>query len=404
MIGRQISFAMGAAGWLFFAAPVSAQDSPIGRKFMPKEGCQAMAGNKEFPAGLLMLPFTVREVKGDMWLVGRAQVNKNDVVPLEKAADYYTQCLRNDAASAWAYACRGIARHELGDYNNAVKDYGEAIRLDPAHASACYNNRGNIWEWTGKFDQALADLTEAIRIDPQSATAYYSRGLAWHKKRDLDKALADYDKAIQLDPNDPWAYHNRGLVRTDKGDVDNALKDYTESIRLDPRFYVARNSRGLAWRTKGDLKKALSDFGEAIRVDPRPMEAYMNRASVYGQIGQLDAAIKDYEEVIRRNPNWWFVRNSSAWLRASSGDDRIRDGKLAVADATKACELTQWENAAIIDTLAAAYADAGNFEEAVKWQTKAQEIVSPDQKRDYGVRLELYKSGKPYRLPRIDIK
>ena len=399
---RNRSIALGAVAWLLLLVPAWAEEPLAGHKFMPKEGCRATSGNKEIPLELLTLPFTVREVAGDALVVGRARVNKKDVVPLAQAVDYYTELLRNDRANPWAYACRGIAHYELGDYDSAMNDCNQSNGGDPKTASACYNNLGNIWERTGKFDRALASFEEVLRLDPQSATAHFNRATAWHKQGDLDQALADYNKAIELSPDDPWAYNNRGLIRAGKGDIDGALADYGAALRVDPQFSAAYNCRGLAWAAKSESQKALADFREAIRLDPRQKEPYLNRASVFGQLGRLDEAVQDYTEVIRRYPNWAQVRNECAWLRACSGDGRVRDGKLAIVDAVRACELTQWKDAVCIGTLAAAKADAGKFAEAVTWQTRALELAGADLKQSFGERLELYTSRKPCRASRTD--
>ena len=87
-----------------------------------------------------------------------------------------------------------------------------------------------------------------------------------------------------------------------------------------------------------------------------------------------------------------------AWLRATCPDASYRDGKQAVTGATKACELSEWKNANAVDTLAAAYAETGQFDKAVEWQQKAIDLAPKEDTKEKGRRrLELYKAGKPYR-------
>ena len=107
-------------------------------------------------------------------------------------------------------------------------------------------------------------------------------------------------------------------------------------------------------------------------------------------------AIRDYNEAIRldsKSPAW----NQRAWLQATCPDEKYRDGKKAVADATRACELTSWKDATNLDTLAAAYAESENFDEAVKWQEQAIAFASPAIKATFESRIVLYRDGKPYR-------
>jgi tetratricopeptide (TPR) repeat protein len=98
------------------------------------------------------------------------------------------------------YNARGIAYKRKGDYDRAIVDYDEAIRLDPNNARA-YSNRGNAYADKGDYDRAIADYDEAIRLDPKFARAYSNRGNAYDGKGDYDRAIADYDEAIRLDPN-----------------------------------------------------------------------------------------------------------------------------------------------------------------------------------------------------------
>jgi len=135
--------------------------------------------------------------------------------------------------SAAAYATRAKQRILAEDYDGAIADYNEAIRLDHTNTSA-YNNRGLARRAKGDFDGAIADASEAIRLDPTNATVYTNRGFARNAKGDLDGAIADYNEAIRLDPTNATAYNNRGFARDAKGDFDGAIADASEAIRLDP--------------------------------------------------------------------------------------------------------------------------------------------------------------------------
>lgn len=277
-----------------FCASAVGQDQWVGQKFMPKSGAKIMNGNREVSSSEIIAPYVVRGVKGEWLELDRGFVRRTDVVPIDDAAAYYTEYLRNKPGSAWAYHERGI-----------------------------------VWKEKGELDKALRDYNEAIRLGPKDAASYNSLGLAWKAK----------------------------------GELDNAFKDYTEAIRLDPKYAAAYTNRGTAWNAKGEPDNALKDYSEAIRLDPKFDVAYNNRA----------------------------------WLRATASASIYRNGKLAVADATKSCELTSWKNPESLDTLAAAYAESGDFSKAVEWQTKAMSMAPESEKADYRSRLDLYQSGKPFR-------
>jgi len=122
---------------------------------------------------------------------------------------------------------------------------------------------------------------------------------------------------------------------------------------------------------------------------------------MYSRCNKPEKAIADYDEILTTNPDYAVAVNNKAWTLCTANVEKVRDGKKAVELATKACELTQWQNAGYIDTLAAAYAEAGDFEKAVKYQTQVMEDAELVKREGTELkdRLELYKAKKKYRLP-----
>jgi tetratricopeptide (TPR) repeat protein len=193
------------------------------------------------------------------------------------------------------------------------------------------------------------------------------------------------------------AYSARGIEWCEKGKFDEAIGDLNEAIRLDPQDARALVYRGIAWAGKNDFDQAIADFSEAIRLDPKLASAYGNRSLTWQDIGEYERAISDAEEMIRLDPNGVFAHSNCAWLLATCPDGKCRDGKRAVKLATTACELSGWMDADDIDTLAAAYAEVGDFENAIKWQEKALERSPPTDRDEFQGRLALFKSHTPYR-------
>ncbi len=156
--------------------------------------------------------------------------------------------------------------------------------------------------------------------------------------------------------------------------------------------------RGYCWERKKEYDKAIADYNEAIRLDSKYASAYNNRGTVWYEKQEYDEAIANYNEAIRLDPKFASAYNQLAWLQATCPDERYRDGRNAVTAATKACELTSWKDDGVMDTLAAAYAESGDFEQACKWQEKAIQLATNEKdNQEFRSRLELYQSGKPYR-------
>ena len=319
----------------------------------------------------------------------------------DKAIADFTETIRLDPKMAVAYHNRGLSYLVKREYDKAIADFTEAVGLDPNDADN-YSRRAVCYGAKDEYDKAIADLTEAIRLDPNMAGAYCNRGTSYLRKGEYDKAIADSTEAIRLDPKMAVAHHNRGLSYGGKREYDKAIADFTEAIRLDPKAKHVYAARGACYAEKGLHDKAIADCTEAIRLDPKDADNYSGRATCYQKKHEYNLALKDYTEAIRIDPHNLDAHNAIAWLRATCPNNEIRDGKAAVEHATKACELSQWKNGGYFDTLAAAYAEIGNFEEAIRWQKKALEVgLGPDvdakEVEKARLRLTQYQQGRPYR-------
>jgi tetratricopeptide (TPR) repeat protein len=308
--------------------------------------------------------YTVDKVNGDwLWIKSRGgYLKRSDVVLDEEAIDYFTR------------------------------------RINANASSANYSDRAVCWRKRGELEIALGDFNEAIRLDPTSASAYNSRGVVWFEKDDYDKAIADYNEAIRLDPKHAAAYNNRSNAWHEKGDYDKAIADCNEAIRLDAKLAMAYNNRSYAWCKKGDYDKAIADGNEAIRLDPKYALAFINRGNAWIEIGDYDKAIADCNEAIRLDPKYATAYNNRAWYRATCPNAGFRDGAQAVRDATKACELTDWKDASCINTLSAALAEAGKFEEAIQRLQQAIDLNPKHDKEVWEKMMAEFKAGRPYRV------
>jgi clan AA aspartic protease (TIGR02281 family) len=252
---------------------------------------------------------------------GNAYYDKSDY---DRAIADFSEAMKLDPdialpSFALAYNRRGLAYVEKKDYDLAIADYGEAIKLDASSAEV-YKNRGSAYNIKRDYDLAIADFDQALTLDPSYALAYNSRGVAYFGKNDTDRAIADYSEALKRNPNYAIAYNNRGNAYFKKNDYDRAISDYSEAVRSNPNFAIAYNDRGFAYSRKNDLDRAIADYNEAIRLNPRLARPYRHRCNAYYSMKSYDAAIADCSEATRLDPKDDFARTTLGLANAAKRD------------------------------------------------------------------------------------
>ena len=288
----------------------------------------------------------------------------DDLISLSSAV---IPTLKSDADKANAYYLRGIAYNKKGEYDRAIADYNQAIKLNPDDATA-YTNRGGAYNEKGEYDRAIADLNRAIELNPDDAVAYNNRGYAYRQKGEYDRAISDYNRAIELEPDDATAYNNRGYAYRQKGEHDLALADYNRAIELNPNYATAYNNRGNAYHAKDEHDLALADYNRAIKLDSDDAAAYNNRGNAYHAKGEHDLALADYNRAIKLDPDDAVAYNNRGAVFAAKGEH-----DKAIADWEKGIKLTNPQNPELVDNLLA----------GVKAATKMREQLSQLSKKAF---------------------
>jgi tetratricopeptide (TPR) repeat protein len=225
---------------------------------------------------------------------------------------------KESSTLAWALGNRGTHYLSKGDYDRAIRDFDQALTLDPK--IPIYVNRGFAYDNRGDHDRATNDYDQAIKLNPNDVIAFNRRGIAYYNKGDYDRAIADYNEATALDPKYALAFNNRGLVYAAKKDYRLAIADYSEALRLDPKLAGTFYSRGNAYRANGDLDRAIADYDEAIKLNPKYAPAFNNRGSAYRLKGDYDRAIMDLDQSIELDPKNVIAFNSRADSYRRKGD------------------------------------------------------------------------------------
>lgn len=177
----------------------------------------------------------------------------------------------------------------MGQFNKAIADYDEAIRLDSEHVDA-YNNRANVYCELGQYERAIDDFNEAIRLDPEYALVYYNRGNTYRVLGQYERAIDDFNEAIRLDPQYAEAYDNRGVAYLLLGQYERAINDYDEAIRLDPEVANGYVLRAIAYTYIGMDAKAQQDVNRAVELgfDRKSLEEAIEWAKQERSIGEKE--------------------------------------------------------------------------------------------------------------------
>lgn len=293
----------------------------------------------------------------------------------------------------------GQAAMQARDFEKAAKLFSQVIEQSPKFAPS-YVLRGLAFASREKLDEAIADFSKAIEITPSDERPYLLRASVHQQKRDYDKAIDDYTQALNRKPDDAETFCNRGVCYAAKDDDGKALADFDRAIKAEPKNVMGWQLRGSVYSEQGKKEEALSDFKQAVEIDPNNASTYLFRAQLYLVEKEPELALGDYEEAMRRAPDRAGVTNDYAWTLATNPKDGVRDGRKAVEYAKKACHLSDYKHAPTLDTLAAAYAEAGDWSEARKWQEEAIKLATESHPADLeGMkeRLALYSDKKPFR-------
>lgn len=274
-------------------------------------------------------------------------------------------------------------------------------KLSKEQVAITLTNRGVAYADKQELDKAMADFEQALRIDPYYALAYGARATLLARKGEFEKALQDFNEIIAMKPTLAKPYQTRGAVHAKLHHYEAARADFDKAIQLDPRSAGAYKMRGMVSVLEGETQKALDDAARAEAIDPATEGLAELRVQAYIRANRIDEA-RHQLDVLASEKSRQPARplNDLAWIKATCADDRIRDGKEAVKAATQACELSHWKNAAVVDTLAASYAEIGDFESAVNYENQALELA-PGEMQDripaMTDRLSLYRRHEPYR-------
>jgi tetratricopeptide (TPR) repeat protein len=279
-----------------------------------------------------------------------------------------------------------------------VEPDGQAGQYARQLASWALNRRGQLLAGAGHTSEALRDFEDAIRLDPQRWRAIHNRGVLLAQAGRFEQAFDDFSHTIQLQPDYAKAYSNRAALLVVAGRLQQAADDYRQAIDLDPNLAVAHRGCGRCCHALGLLDEALRHFDAAVQLDPNNAYTVACRGDLLTDLGHYADAAADYDRAIQLDRRSIEACRGSAWLLATCPDRSVRNPELAVQRAETALRLDRKQEAVSYDTLAAALASAGRFRGAVQTARRAIELAPNDQRAVYQDRLQLYEHSQPFRI------
>ncbi len=264
-----------------------------------------------------------------------------------------------------------------------------------------HNNLGIVLFQKGEIDEAIAHYRKTLQMQPDFSDADYNLGNALVQKGEIDEAILHCQKAVMVQPFDPDAQVALGNALFQKGLVDDAIVHYEKALALRPYYVIAHYSLSTALLQKGELDAAISHCKAALSIRPEHAEARINLAVALDQKGQIADAIMNYEKALTISPQSIPAQNNLAWLLATGSNASLRNGNKALELARQADQLSSGANLIVRRTLAAAYAETGQFAKAIELAQGALRLAEAQGDSALAAQLQkeiaIYRAGSPYR-------
>ncbi|PWU11497.1 MAG: hypothetical protein C5B50_23215 [Verrucomicrobia bacterium] len=319
---------------------------------------------------------------------------------VEEAEAQFAEAVRAQPGFAAARNNLGLAMQIRGKTTEAMIQFRLALSLAPEDAAA-HNNLGKALAEQGRLADATSEFREAVRLKGGYADANYNLGNTLAAQGKFSEAVAAYEKALQSQPDFLAAHRALGAVLKALGRTGDAEKHFAAAVRLKPEDAEAQYQLGELLLDERKSAEASAHFQAALNLRPDYAAAHYQLAMALANEQHAAQAIVHYREAIRLKPDWIEALNNLAWILATEPEAGLRNGSEALRLASRVVELTKTNSAGALDTLGAAYAESGRFEEARRVTQKAIELASAPQQTNLlnqlEARLHLYEQGHPHR-------
>ena len=330
----------------------------------------------------------------------------------------------------------GVLLAASGQRDAAIAHYQKALELQPDYTDA-HHNLGIALAGRGQADAAIAHYQKALELNPDYAEAHYNLANVLAAGHQVDAAIVHYQKALELKPDHAEAHNNLANILAARGQVDAAIVHCQRALKIKPDFAEAHNALGFMLASRRQVDAAIVHYQKALEIKPDFAEAHNNLGWLLANCGQADAAIAHFQKALELKPDsavarqncdmvlalrqsllqWLAERRAAvrsrpsdvkllgdtAWILATNPNASIRNAAEAIELAQRAVKLSGNQDSRALDTLAAAYAEAGRFPEAVQAAQQAIDLALQQNKPAVAAaikaRRQAYEAKTAFREP-----
>ncbi|TWT93901.1 tetratricopeptide repeat protein [Stieleria varia] len=351
--------------------------------------------------------------------------NKDAIVDLQRAIE-----INDQSVDGWLYLA--LSNQSLGKHDDALKLFDKAVALDDQRWFSFFQ-RAKTHLALDDPAAAIADYTRAIEINPNNTNAHRQRAIAYQQQEQYAEAIADINQRLAVLPLDTDSIEIRAEIYQASEELLMSARDYSALIGMNTNVPESLKSRGGCYMELELYQASIDDYLAASKLAPDQW-TYANLATCYEYLDEYEKVDGFYTEALKLDPEYelalvWrayarqrlkrfteakadylaalkagadddpIALGNLSWLLSGCPDETVRDGRLALELATKANELYEGKQAWVVDNIAAAHAELGDFDNAVTWVQKAIELAeSEEEQADIRTRLELYQNKQPARI------
>jgi len=249
----------------------------------------------------------------------------------------------------------------------------------------------------------LIAYTRLLEADPDNALRHDAVGDLLLQAGRLDEAIVRYQHSLELNSRSAPTHYNLGYALSARGRRDEAIVQFREALAIDPDYAQAHNNLGALLQLTGQVEEALAHYQRAIVLRPDNVDAVTNLGQLLSTLNRPAAAVEHFRAALVLDGRNTQALSGLAWIRATSWDPALRDASEAIALAERAAAGDGRRNVSVLDALAAAYASAGRYDDAIRVaRTGIDLAISVGQASaaaQFSQRLDLYRTHQPFRVP-----